>query len=277
MKRFLIFNIFFSFLFCTICFAHGDLDERIAKATKELKKTPDSAYLYFKRGKLFYQHEEFQKSIEDLKEAEKLKFYSQEQTLLFAKNYFELEDYYSTISFLDKILHTDSQNVLCIKLKAQTYLKLNKFYEAALHFEKVIEYSSQSFPENYIDTSVAWESLNTNEGYQNAIQIIDEGIFKLGELTILLDRQIQIAVTQKNYDVAIKTQQRIIELSNRKESAYFKLSELYNLKRDSSLALESLNLAKEHFNKLPLRIQNTSSMKDLLKNINASENLLHSN
>ena len=83
--------IFFLFASNIAVHAHGDLHERILKVTEEIKKNSDSAFLYFKRGKLFYQHNDFKRSLKDLKRSDKLGYENNEQYFLFAKNYFKLK------------------------------------------------------------------------------------------------------------------------------------------------------------------------------------------
>jgi tetratricopeptide (TPR) repeat protein len=255
-------------------FAHGDLDKRILAASKEIKSSPDSAYLYFKRGKLYFQHEEYNKSIKDLEDAEKLNYHSEEQNLLFARNYFALKNYKKAVLIADVILSEDSNLVLAIRLKAQAYFELKQYQDAALLFESVIDKTNQTFPENYVEASFAWELQNTDEAYQRGVSIINKGIETLGEISSLQDRLIEMALNKKDYELALSTQKRIVQSVKRKESALYRLSEIYELSGNNNLALENLKLAKVHFYELPLRIQNTSFMKHLLENINKKEILL---
>ena len=272
-KKLLIFFLC-NFIFIGYSFAHGDLHERIVKVTKEIKAAPDSVYLYLKRGKLYYQHESYQKSINDLNTSKSLGYNSVEQNLLFAKAYLKLEDYKTSLSYSENILSKDSENVHAHKIKAHALLKLEKFYHSAESFEAVINYATQSFPQNYIDASMAWEFINNDEGNQRANSIIEKGIENLGHLISLYNRLIDLSIKQKNYDVAITKQHRVISLSPRKESAYYKLCELYLLNNNTEKALESLNIAKEHYNNLSVRLQQTSFMKELIANITSKESLL---
>jgi tetratricopeptide (TPR) repeat protein len=271
MKKKLLIFFLCNFIFIGYSFAHGDLHERIVEVTKEIKVAPDSIYLYLKRGKLYYQHESYQKSINDLNTSKNLGYNSVEQKLLFAKAYFKLEDYKTSLSYSDNILFVDPENVHAHKIKAQTLLKLGKFYDSAESFEAVINYATQSFPQNYIDASMAWELLQNDEGNVRANSIIEKGIENLGDLISLYNRLIDLSIKQENYDFAIAKQYRVISLSPRKETAYYKLSELYLLNENPKKALENLNLAKEHYNNLPVRLQSTSFMKELIDNIKSKE------
>jgi tetratricopeptide (TPR) repeat protein len=258
-------------------FAHGDLDERISQVSEEITKTPDSAYLYFKRGKLLFQHQEYIKSNKDLENAQVLGFINAEQTLLLAKNYYRLGDYHKSLIFIEDVLSEDKSKVLAIKLKAQAYMKLGDFQISAETFEKVIAYSVETFPENYIDASIAWESLNTDSSTNKAIAILKKGIDALGQVISLYDKLIELSIRQKKYQLAIETQLYVLDFIPRKERAYLKLSELYLLNENKSKALENLIMAKQHFYKLPVRIQNTSFMKELLTAIKTKEFLLQPN
>jgi len=277
MKKILLIFFLCNCIFIIPIFPHGDLDKRIIEITKEIKVAPDSAYLYLKRGKLFLQHEDFNKSIKDLKKSKSLGYQTIEQKLLFAKAYKNLGEYEMSIAFCKDILSKNPKNVRAIKLKAQIYFSQSNFYKSALAFENVIRYSNQSLPENYVEASQAWESLNTEEGFKRATSIIYKGINKLGPLMSLYSKLIDLAIKQKHYDSAIETQLQIIKLSPRKETAYYKLSDLYLLNNIPKNALESLNLAKAHFDKLPTRLQNTSFMKELIKNIKFKETQLQNN
>jgi len=271
--KFIIFLL--GLIFSISSFAHGDLDERIRLVTAEINLKSDSSFLYIKRAELLYQHEDYLKSLVDLNKSQELNYSSDEQVMLFAKNYFELENYNKSLFFLQSILSHDTKNVLSIKLKAQAYLQLESYYDSALEFEKVIEFSTETFPENYIDASVAWGKLNTEAGNNRAVAIIKKGIENLGELISLYDRLIDLYIYQEKYQLAIDAQLHIIDLLSRKEGAFYKLSELYILDKNHTKALESIIMAKQYYYELPIRIQNTSFMKDLLVAIRKKEFLLH--
>ena len=266
--------MFLSFFCDGYVFAHGDLHKRILKVTDQIKASPDSAYLYFKRGKLYYQHESYKKSIKDLISSNRLGYNSSEQKLLFAKSYFKLEEYENSLAYSENILSADPENVSALKIKAETYLELKNFYESAETFEKVIKYATQTFPQNYIDASIAWELLKDDNGEKRAVSIIQKGIENLGQIISLYNRLIELSIKHKDYDFAITTQLKVLNFTARKEAIYYKLSELYVLNNNNNKALENLTHAKEQFYNLPLRLQNTPFMKELINNIKIKEILL---
>ena len=143
-------------------------------------------------------------------------------------------------------------------------------------FEKVIAYSKVTFPENYLDASLAWYSLNTAEGIKRAKSLLNEGIDKLGNNIVLYQRLIFIAVLQEDYALAIEYQKRVIDFSPRKERAYLKLAELQILKKAYLDAELSLKNAKDHYEKLPYRIKNLKNMQEFYSELELKNQLLKS-
>jgi tetratricopeptide (TPR) repeat protein len=255
-------------------YAHGDLHQRILEVTQEIESQPDSAFLYFKRGSLLFQHETYSESIDDLIISQSLKYTSRDQLFLFAKNYFQLGDYKKSGTYLKKILKQEPGNVNALKLKANIYSCQGRYVKAALTFEDVIVYSSQTFPKNYIDASIAWESAGDTKSMRRAYHILEKGIEDLGELVTLYVRLEELSLANENFDLAIAAHKNILSISNRKESPYYRLSELYLLDGDYEKAQGSLSLAEFHLDKLPQRIKNTAFIQDLkLKILNQKKEL----
>lgn len=256
---------------------HGDIHERILKISKEIKKDSSNAHLYFKRARLYYQHEDYKNSLKDLNKSSKLGISTLEQDLLYSKTFLKLKDYNNSIHIAERVLKKQPRHVRAIKIMAQNYQEISENERSAIAYQKVIDNSANRLPENYVDASIAWEKLNSDVGYANAKKIIRRGIEDLGDLISLYNRLSEIALNQNDYVEAIKVQKEIIALMPRKEFAYFKLAELHQLNNDNVSALQSLNQSKSSIKKLPQRSQNTSFIKELKTNIKKTEALLHSN
>jgi predicted Zn-dependent protease len=267
-KRFLTLICFFSI---SIIYSHGDLHERILEVTEEIKKTPDSAYLFFKRGKLFFQHDDHKSSLKDLKKSRKLGFQDIEQDLLFSKNYFEIGDYNKALKKINSLLDDDKQNVVFLKIKARVYFKKEEFELSAKSFESVIAYSSKTFPENYIECAHSWLLTNTENGYSQAIKVLDLGIKNLGNVISLLEEKVSLYSKKADYELAIASQNLIIDILNRKEHAYFVLAELYFKNENFEEGKIALQKSMNSINKLPNRIKNTQNIKNLIAKISELE------
>jgi len=256
---------------------HGDIHERIVKISKEIKLDSSNAYLYFKRARLYYQHEEYKNSLKDLNKSSKLGISTPEQELLYSKTFLKLKDYNNSIYYAQKVLNKQPRHVRAIKLMAQNYQELSEDEKSAIAYQNVITNSAKRLPENYVDASIAWEKLNNEYGYVNAKKVIRKGIDDLGNLISFYNRLSEIALNQKDYVEAIKIQKEIITLVPRKEFAYFKLAELHQLNNDNVSAHQSLNQSKSCIKKLPQRNQNTSFIKELKESIRKTEALLLQN
>jgi tetratricopeptide (TPR) repeat protein len=263
--------LLFLFACMTTMYAHGDLHRRIIEATKEIKKHPDSAYLYFKRGKLYYQHKVFKRSIKDLKKSNQLGYRTNEKYFLLSKNYIKLKKYNLSLKYARKILVDQPNNVNALKLVGKIYYDKGHFKLSGVAFEKVIAYSKETFPENYLDASMAWYALKNDIGIVRAKFILLEGIEKLGNNIVLFQRLISIAVDQNDFALAIEYQKRVIDFSRRKERAYLKLTEFYIITNNFLEAELSFKKAKNLYDKLPIRIKNTGFMKEFLNELELKE------
>lgn len=266
MKRWILLCLLFCYSLQQLP-AHGDLHERIQQTTKEIKAQPDSAFLYFKRGKLLFQHEEYDKCLSDLKQARRLGHSSVFQQLLFAKTYHQLEDYPLALTHVDSILANDPVHVIAMKIKARIYFDQQQYLPAATTYECVIEHAYRTFPENYLDASMAWELLRTAEGKFRSVAIIEQGIQKLGPLISLYDALRDLHLRYRDYDRAQAVQQQIIQFSHRKEQAYFKASEIYVLQGRYPEAAAHLRLARQAIDQLPEHARHTESIVTLARQI----------
>lgn len=246
-----------------ICFAHGDLDERIAATTQEIEMTPDSAFLYFKRGKLYYEHQEYTDALKDLEQADKLGYKDFYCDLVFAKSYQKIEHYNEALRYVNKVLAQDESKVITIKIKASILFDQKKYKASALEYEKLIKKSIKTLPENYIAASMAWELLNTEEGKKKSVDILEKGIEDLGPLFSFYNRIKEIHISNSSYQDALNVQIQIIDLSNRKETGYFKAAKICMLLKENNNAQQYLNLSLEAIKKLPARIKGNKSMRDL--------------
>ncbi|WP_121495515.1 tetratricopeptide repeat protein [Hanstruepera ponticola] len=256
-------------------FGHGDLHERILAVTEEIKKAPDSAFLYFKRGKLLFQHDDYESSIKDLEKSSKLGYNDIEQDLLFSKNYYEVGLYENALDKINALLQDDSHNVVFLKIKGRIYMKQEQYEMAANSFESVITYSSKTFPENYIECANAWVLTKVDSGFNKAIKILETGIDNLGNVISLLEEKISIQYNHANYELAIEDQKQIIKILNRKEHAYFDLARLYFANGDLDACKEALQNSNESVNDLPDRIKNTQNIRDLVSDINKLQSNLN--
>ena len=97
----------------------------------KINEDPNNATLYFKRGKLYFQHEEFKNSVLDLNIAEDKGFKEAELYLFVSKSYFALEDFENAELNLKKFYAIDSLHIVAHKLEAKIELARGNFKKSA--------------------------------------------------------------------------------------------------------------------------------------------------
>jgi tetratricopeptide (TPR) repeat protein len=262
-----IYAIIFILLPVNFTFAHGELDQRIKDVSAEIKTDPDSAFLYLKRGELYYQHEEYKKSIRDFKKCSKLDYKESRLLLGFAKSYERLDKFTTSLDYVNHILANNAQNVRALRLKGQIHFKMKKYSEAAQNFEMVVKYASKTIPENYLEISQAWEKSSDNNAPQKASNSVKKGILDLGELHVFYTRLVELCLKFEDYDSALVYQTKMLENSKRKEKAFYSRALTY-LKLGNTIAARSdLEMSLSAINQLPERTKNYKAMKDLKTNV----------
>ncbi|NRB58954.1 MAG: hypothetical protein HRU50_03315 [Winogradskyella sp.] len=242
--------------------AHGDLHERILRATEEIAIHPDSASLYIKRGKLYYQHQKYENSLFDFQTSQKLGLDNDVVNFYLAKNHFQLSNFELSKKIMLRMLKSNNEDINYQKLLAQVYKKLGNYKKSAKAFEKVILHSNKVLPENFIDASNAWFLTKTKKGIERSQNILIQGIEKLGNVIVLYDLLVSNAIEIKDYSTALKYQEKTIDISHRKERAYLKLADIYIKQKTYKNALLAISEAEFHYKKLPHRIRNTKFMRE---------------
>lgn len=243
--------------------AHGDLDIRIQAVTSDIESNPDSAHLYFVRGKLRFQHEEYDLAVTDINTSMDKGYIHDLQKIYLSKSHYRLQQYDLAEQLLNEFLSEDPDNVVGLKLKGRILFAQENFEASALAFEKVISLTIKSLPENYLEAVLSWKATSHPERYARAVSVLQLGLKKLGPIVTLQNQLIDLHLESGNGHEAIAIQKGIIEKTNRKESAYFKLAEIYLSLKDNEGAKNALEQARSAMTRLPARIRQNKAMRSL--------------
>lgn len=245
--------------------AHGDLDERIKEATSQLENAPDSAYLHFYRGKLRYQHEQYEEALFDLNHAEELGYQDIQLWHFSARVNLMLGEYGSALSSIETVLASVPKRVTALKAKAQIYDAMGQFEDAARTYLLVIDHSIRTFPENYIDAAHAWLNSPLPEAAALAQGILDRGLRDLGSTPTLLQCKKDMYISTRDYGNALDVQQELISKSTRKEVPLYAAAELALLLGENKAAIAYLLKSRKAIFSLPSEIRRSTAMQ-LLEN-----------
>ena len=249
--------------------AHGDLHMRIQELTLQIKQEPKNPDLYLQRAELFAQHHEPKKSNKDLKKCMRLGLNTTRVHLNLAKNYTTLEKSRKANDLLDQILAKNALydqvlNVQALNLKGIVLSQQKKFATAADYFEKVIAQAQETRPENYLNASAAWEQANMTK---QSKAILQKGIDDLGHLLVFHSKLVELSLQTQDWETAIAHQTQIIELSTRKERAYYERALIYLEQKQTQKAKLDLEQALLLIEKLPSRIKKTLASLELKNSI----------
>lgn len=235
---------------------------------------PDSSDLYLKRAKLQFQHEDFSAALEDFKVCRKNNYLPQELFITEAKTLNALANSEEALNSINQFLENDENNVRGLRVKGHILYKAECYAEAATSFEKVIDFATDTFTDNYTEAANAWAKCGTKECINNAISVLEKGTQKLGDLVVIYEKMVDLHLKNNQEVKAIAAQSKIIEQLNRKENALYTRALLHVKNNHKEAAKQDLLAASEAINKLPHRIKNNKATNELKQNIKSKlENL----
>ncbi|XMO86781.1 CDC27 family protein [Algibacter sp. AS12] len=273
-------NEFRNFL-CVIClfsasclYAHGSLTKRIKEKTVEIGKHPKNATLYFERGFLYQQHEEFNKAIRDYLKSEKLGNSSNILHYRKAQTYFKKNKFKQALEASNIYLERDSVDVKINKLHAQILIQLKDYQEALKYYGYFINNTIDINPDDVIEYSQIYLALNSKD-YPKALEVIQSGLNKLGKNTFALQLQkLEYLEASLKIDEAIEQYNYFILSTDRREFWYYnKAKYLFDNKQIEGSRI-ALHQAKTAILLLNEKFRNTLAIKKLQNEINTLENKL---
>ena len=163
-------------------FTHGDLDARIKKASEQIENDPKNSILYIKRGELYFQHEEYRKSIVDFETARSLGVTSSELDISLARSYYKVKKHSTALAFIQELLIREPNHVQGNRWKGRILMDLKHYENATEALALALEYSAKKTPEQILELAQTYDLMRTTKTTQQACEVIKEGIKSLGEL-----------------------------------------------------------------------------------------------
>lgn len=251
------------FLSATV-WAHGDLHERINNVTEEIKEDPENPALYFKRGQLYFHHEEYDNALADYDKAIELGLNNDEIDYWKARLYLATDETDQGIEVVTRYLATHPDDVNATRIYAKLALAAGDTETAIIQFEQVLSLANTTLPENYMELVAVLRQTNNPD---KALYWLEQGAHALGQLYVFDAEMIAIYEEMGQYTEVIAVYERLAEARNRKEGYYYEIARCYQKMGDAVQAKQYLDLSREAFNRLPNHIQNTAAMLLLKKDI----------
>lgn len=253
-----------------ILFTHGDLDERIAKVTRQIERDSDNGALYLERAKLYFQHEDYVLSKGDLQQAHQLSTHSPEWHFLMARVMHVLSEQDSALwhitLYLDDPNHT--QHINAINLKADVLYDQGEYMQAAGCYAQGLALNPTPDPEDVVKTANAYLQVNSKDASIKAILVLQNAKEKLGDLFVIDKILVSAYEMREDYDSAIAVLTDVMSRSRRKEAFYVQRARLYSLQGNPWLSTLDLDNALREIENLRGAIRNSDATRALMTQIN---------
>ncbi|XOV95258.1 MAG: tetratricopeptide repeat protein [Bacteroidota bacterium] len=255
--------------------AHGDLDERIAEKTKAIAVNPNDFKLYYERGLLYQQHEEYSDALEDYLKSRSLGNTDKAVQYSIAEVHYLAEDYDEALESIGSYLDIDSKDVKGKKLEAQILFRLQDYQRSVEAYHYVIDKMIDIRPEDileYCDIMLAEDDKN----YQGAIAAIESGLDQLGSHTLSLQlRKLDYLKASGQIEKALEQYNYFILQYDRKEFWYYKKAKYLVEVNKPHEAIISLKLATAAIEQLDAKFKNMSPVIALKEQIKSLENSIN--
>jgi tetratricopeptide (TPR) repeat protein len=250
-------------LFISCILPHGDLDQRILEKSNEIALHPFDQELYLERGELYLLHEEYLNAKHDFSFCIDHELDNTRVLLGMSKSLLNLNSPDSALIFLERAQPIEEENLLVLELKGTILYRLERYCEASVNMEQLLSLSHNPSPVLFLGAAKFSESCSSPGSNERAIQILKDGIKRLGSISVLQKKLVSFYKQSGRYDEAILVQTSIIESSDFKVRPYFERAQLYSEMNSSELAREDLITAISLMDKLPEYKQSIPSMGKL--------------
>lgn len=260
----------------TNSFAHGGLDKRIEAKTKAIAQDPNNQQLYFERGYLHQQHEDWDKALADYIHAQNLGFEDKIIAYRLAEIYLELALFESGLVCTERYMVNNPLDIKVYKLRAQLFFQLQQYDKAIAAYTYVLTETIDLRPENYIKLSRVYIEKDSNL-VDSALHTINKGLDNLGESVFILQQEKLDLLQIKGKQNAILVQyDQLININLRKEQWYYQKAQYLFDQQEYKAALATNQQAKTAFEQLKPHLQQTKAMLRLLGSIHSLEKSIHS-
>jgi predicted Zn-dependent protease len=238
--------------------AHDGLHEQIVAVTKKIRKNPKDAALYLKRAELYRLHADWKNSEADFLRAERLDPNLAIVDLGRGKLWLDAKQFSRSRIALDRYLSKQPESFEGVLTMARVLAHLRETDASAGYFTRAIALAPDDSIEIYYDRA---EMLAAAGKIDEALQGLDEGIKRRGEIVALHTAAIDLEIKRRRYDLAVERVDRLAETMPRKEPFLLRRGEILLQAGKPCEARASLIASQEGFDSLPAVRKNTRAVR----------------
>lgn len=250
----------------TWLFAHGELDIRLAAASRAIAAESNNAALYLARGELHREHRDWPAALADYATAERLDSTLPHLDFLRGRMFADADQLSEAREKLDLHLARRPEDGLAFIERARVLVRQDLRTNAVADFTRGIQLLREPQPEHYIERA---QALLADGHVEAALAGLDEGVKKLGPLVTLQTLALDVELKRKHYDAALARLESIITQSARPERWLTQRGEIEIQAGRPEAARRSLTAALAAIARLPLRLQTLPPMVNLKAHIHS--------
>jgi tetratricopeptide (TPR) repeat protein len=264
--------IVFILLLSAFAFSHDELAEQVEAVTKEIRRSPRDARLYFQRAELYRADGHWKDAEVDYRKAKKLAPDMIPADLGLGLVYLATNRLNESRQSLEGFVSEQPDHAEARVALGQVWNRLGNRMAAVEQYSRAL--TLRPDPEIYIERS---KLLSEENRLEQAITGLNEGIQQLGPIVTLELFAIDLEMQLHRYDHALSRVQQIANQSERKETWYAKRAEILALAKRIPEAREAYQMALAEIQKLPQTKRSTKYTLELEARIQKSIEQLEQN
>ena len=247
-----------------VAWGHADLLAMIEAVAKQIETDPKNATLYLRRGELYRAHIDWKSAESDYDRAAQLDPKLTAVDFCRGRMLFESGRDERAKVELDKFLAVQTNHVDALMVRARVLVRLGQRKAAVADFTRAIARSAEPGPEYFLERAQA----QVDDGEVDAaLRGLDEGVRRLGPLVTLQLNAIDLDLTRKQFDDALRRLETISAQSTRKEKWLARRGEILAQAGRGEESKQAYASALHAIEALPPRLQQTPAMLNLKKQV----------
>jgi tetratricopeptide (TPR) repeat protein len=251
----------------TMALAHEDPSDRIRELTSAIESHPSDSALYARRADLYRERGAWPEALADLQHAKSLDPALAGVDILAARVLFESGSPQAALEATDRALAsqpTPGAHLLRARILAGSGADADaaREFTIAIDLERAAGRAPQ--PEDYLERANALAKLSQTD---EALRGLDEGITTLGGAVALQLRAVELETERGNWDAALARLRSIESAANRKEPWIVRRAQVLERAGRTQEAEAAWTEARAALDRLPERLRNTGSTRELSSTI----------
>ncbi|MCB0596854.1 MAG: metallophosphoesterase [Lewinellaceae bacterium] len=210
--------------------AHGSLHEAIERKSRQVEESPEDALLRFERGLLYQEHGDIGLALEDFHTALQLEPSYQICHLPMAQLYRDTGALEQALLHINIFLEQEPRNPFGYETRASIYQKQSQFIQAVADLRTMAALKNDNAirPDDYF--KLADGMLLAYPGqYGQAIEALEEGLKRLGDIISLQSRLVELEISAGRYASALQRINQIMAPLPRKDKWLAKRTQVLQL------------------------------------------------